>query len=389
MNFAIIVAGGKGKRFSSSVKKQFYQLDQETVLEKTISVFNSHPLISFIIVVITRDELHRADTIKSKFNKVTHIIEGGEERRDSVFKGLTAVADKFDEDSKILIHDGVRPFVSHQLITKVLEALDTNDAVIPGITVEATLKKVDAANFVTGSVDRSKYFLIQTPQGFKRDIYKMYAQIINTRETFTDDAMVLEYFNKRVKVIEGEKSNIKITTIEDIQQPTFIGQESHTMNCNFVIGIGIDVHKFKKGRKLFLGGVEIDYEIGLDGHSDADVLIHSVIDALLGASGNGDIGEIFPDNDPQYKDISSILLLKRVYQRYIEGNYNISNIDLSLVCEEPKLKKYKPEIKRNLSDVLNISINQVNIKATTTEKLGFTGRQEGIMCYSVCLLCRK
>ncbi len=152
------------------------------------------------------------------------------------------------------------------------------------------------------------------------------------------------------------------------------------------VGLGFDVHKFAKNRKLILGGIEIPFELGLSGHSDADVVIHAIIDSLLGASGNGDIGEHFPDNDVKYKNISSIILLKNIYEKYIKNIYKISNIDITIICEKPKLKDFKLLIKENIAKLLNINISQVNIKATTTEKLGFTGRGEGIAAYSIVLL---
>ncbi len=216
MNYAVIVAGGAGKRFSNTVKKQFLKIDTETILEKTISQFNTHKLINSIILVLPEDDLKIEGYLKYRFNKLKSVIKGGKERKHSVYNGLTAIEDSLDNKSKILIHDGVRPFVSYELITDIINSLDRYSCVVPGINVEETLKIVDSKNFVVGTVKRERYVRIQTPQGFKKDIINLYKKAVQLDINFTDDAQVYEYFRKNVKVIQGDKKNIKITTKEDL-----------------------------------------------------------------------------------------------------------------------------------------------------------------------------
>ncbi len=216
MNYAIIVAGGSGKRFSGEIKKQFFKIDTETILEKTISQFNSHRLINSIIVVLPEGDLQIASYLKYRFKKIKKIVKGGEQRKDSVLNGLLVIEKIINNNDKILIHDGVRPFVSENLITNVINSLENYECVIPGVRVEDTLKIVDSANFVVGTVKREHYIRIQTPQGFKKELIELYKKTVNIDVNFTDDAQIYEYFRKNVKVINGEKNNIKITTKEDL-----------------------------------------------------------------------------------------------------------------------------------------------------------------------------
>jgi 2-C-methyl-D-erythritol 4-phosphate cytidylyltransferase len=216
MNYAIIVAGGSGKRFSKEVKKQFFKIDTETILEKTISQFNNHKLINSIILVLPEDDLKIGKYLKYKFNKLKKVVQGGEERKHSVFNGLLTIENDTDINSKILIHDGVRPFVTENLITNIIGSLEEFNCVIPGIKIEDTLKIVDSKNYVVGTVSREIYMAVQTPQGFKKDLIDLYKKAVNLDINFTDDSQIYEYYRKKVKIIPGEKGNIKITTKEDL-----------------------------------------------------------------------------------------------------------------------------------------------------------------------------
>ncbi len=368
MNYVIIVAGGKGKRFSHKIKKQFFKIANRTILEITLQKFISHQLIHRIIIVIPKNE-----NVKIHHKKIFKIVEGGEERKDSVANGLISIINHIKTKDNILIHDGVRPFVSHNLINKIIKELDYNNCVIPGIEIEDTVKEINDNFFVVKTINREKLMRIQTPQGFKAFLLKKFLKTLKENKiNFTDESSVFEFIGENVKVIDGEKSNVKITTKEDIMN----------FSTNIKVGFGFDVHKFVPHRKLILGGVEIPYKLGLEGHSDADVLIHSIIDGILGAAGKSDIGELFPDSCEEYKDINSLILLKKVYDK-IKDEYIINNIDVTVVCEEPKLNKFKILMKEKISNILEISEENINIKATTTEKLGFTGRKEGIASYSV------
>ncbi len=217
MNYAVIVAGGSGKRFSKSIKKQFFKIDSETILEKTISTFNNHTNINSIILVLPEDDLKIEKYLKYRFKKLKSVVIGGDERKISVFNGLMAIESELNENSKILIHDGVRPFVSENLITNILNSLNFYKCVIPGIRVYDTIKKVDSKDFVVETVNRDHFVLIQTPQGFRKNLINIYKEAINLNINFTDDAQIYEYFGIDVHVIPGEKRNIKITTKEDLR----------------------------------------------------------------------------------------------------------------------------------------------------------------------------
>ena len=372
MNYAIIVAGGKGKRFSNKEKKQFFKIGSKTILNLTVEKFLNHNLIDRIVIVIPEED-------KYKFNindeKIYKISLPGEERKDSVLNALYTIENDIKPNDKILIHDGVRPFVSESLITNILNALEEYDCVVPGIKIFDTVKEIDSKNSIIKTLNRDKLVRIQTPQGFKGKLLNILIGNLKKPINFTDEASVFEFSGEKVKVIPGEEKNLKITTKEDIMK----------FYSSSFTGFGYDVHRFCKGRELYLGGIKIEYDYGLEGHSDADVLIHSIIDAILGAAGYGDIGELFPDTDERYKDIRSTELLKIVAKK-INDDFLINNIDSTIVCEKPKLKNYKNLMREKLSEILNIPVEKINIKATTTEGLGFTGRNEGIASYSVVTL---
>ncbi len=382
MNYAIIVAGGKGKRFSDNRKKQFYSFHGKTILELTVEKFSNHEKIGEIILVLPKDDLQNYYYLIEKFPKIKSIVPGGTTRFKSVFNGLQAIESDFGDNDNVLIHDGVRPLVTEALIDKILIALKDNSCVVPGIKMEDTVKKIDAENFVTSTVEREKLFRIQTPQGFKKEIFPLFKKYETSNEIFTDDASLFEYAGYNVKIVEGDKSNIKITTKEDLQFLKLYYGDS----MNVKIGFGYDVHRFSNNRKLILGGVEIPYEKGLAGHSDADVVVHAIMDAIIGALALGDIGEHFPDNNPEFKNINSLMLLKKIYNDFLKNSFDISNIDVTIVCEKPKVKDFKESMKKNISCCLNIPEDCVNIKATTTEGLGFSGREEGIAAYSVVVI---
>ena len=372
MNYAIIVAGGKGKRFSSKEKKQFFKIGSKTILDLTVEKFLNHNLIDRIVVVISEEDRYKFNINDDKIYKISL---PGEERKDSVLNALNTIKNDINENDNILIHDGVRPFVSENLITKILNALNDYDCVVPGIKIFDTVKEIDNENFIKKTLNRDKLIRIQTPQGFKGKLLNILIGNLKKPINFTDEASVFEFSGEKVKVIPGEEKNLKITTKEDIMK----------FYSSSFTGFGYDVHKFCKGRELYLGGIKIEYDYGLEGHSDADVLLHSIIDAILGAAGYGDIGELFPDTDNKYKDIRSTKLLKIVAEK-INNDFLINNIDSTIVCEKPKLKNYKNLMREKLSEILNIPVENINIKATTTEGLGFTGRNEGIASYSVVTL---
>ena len=366
---AIIAAAGSGKRMGGGISKQYLEIDGERMLVKSLRAFCGHPYIDSVCLVVKEDDLAFCTKLwlgTQGFEKVKSLVPGGKERQDSV-AGALAVLAEAEKPDYVLVHDGARPFVTEAEISRLAEAAVLYGAAVPGVPVKDTVKKA-VDEFLTETPDRKTLFAIQTPQGFAFDLLKTaYEKAFAEGFYGTDDAQLVERCGGKVRLVAGEYTNRKITTKEDL--PT--EREWRT-------GSGIDVHAFETGRKLVLGGVEIPFERGLAGHSDADVLVHAVMDALLGAAGLGDIGEHFPDRDEKWKGISSLVLLSTVADLLADAGFGIGNIDATLIGERPKITPYKEEMKRKLADTLRISGNRINIKGTTTEKLGFCGREEGL-----------
>ena len=274
----------------------------------------------------------------------------------------------------VLVHDAARPFVTEDVVQEVIRGAFDRGAAVPCVAVKDSLRENEGER--SRCVDRSRFFAVQTPQGFRKELLdEAYEKACKDGFSGTDDASLVERLGYNVEIVDGDYDNIKITTKEDLPMENRIGT-------------GFDVHRLVEGRKLILGGVEIPYEKGLDGHSDADVLIHALMDALLGAAAMGDIGRHFPDTDDAYKGISSMKLLDRVNNILAENMYSIGNADITVIAQKPKLSPYIEKMRENVADVLGIGKDLINIKATTTEKLGFTGRGEGIAAEAVCSIYR-
>jgi len=376
---AIIAAAGKSSRMNlaNGISKQFIEIGGKTVIEQTVTVFDSCDYIDEIIIVARHEDIEKLWEIvrSANLNKVVNIIAGGETRRESVFNAIKKVSGYIDF---IAIHDGARCFISLEDIEKVmLKAFETG-AATAGTKVTDTIKLVGDDNNIIRTVDRDFLWAVQTPQIFSKDLYL--SALINCNENVTDDCAVIESSGHSVSIVECSRYNIKITDTQDLN---FL---RGCRKMKYKTGHGYDVHRLGNDRKLILGGVEIPNDnIGLTGHSDADVLIHAIIDALLGAAGLGDIGEHFPDSDEKYKNISSVILLEEI-AKLIKKDYIISNIDCTVILEKPRLMKYKEEIRAKLSEVLGIDKRDINIKAKTEEGLGFTGNKEGIAAHAVCLI---
>jgi 2-C-methyl-D-erythritol 4-phosphate cytidylyltransferase/2-C-methyl-D-erythritol 2,4-cyclodiphosphate synthase len=287
------------------------------------------------------------------------------------------------ETEFVLVHDGARPFVSRTLIEQCLQAAMRHGAAILAIPVRDTIKQLNSSGVIVGTVDRSQLWQAQTPQGIAVDLLRK-AYDFALRDGFegTDEASLLEHAEIPVHVVDGSEENIKITRPDDLKLATNHNKESHFPG----IGHGFAAHRFKIGRHLILGGVDIPFDLGLEGHSDADVLIHAFIDGLLGAMGLGDIGGHFPDKDPQYKDISSLKLLEKVIRLVQEQQFSICNADLTIICQRPRLAPFVDEMRVNMATACFVSQDCINIKATTTEMMGYTGRSEGIAVHAVVLL---
>lgn len=372
--YAIIGAAGAGRRMAAPMPKQFLRIGGRTILEITVDRFLTCPLVDavFLVVPETHMDCCRALFASQMSGGRLSLIKGGPSRQDSVGNGLAAVETLAPAaDDLVLVHDGVRPYVSAELIGKVAEAARQYGAAVPCVPPRDTIR-----HETEGTLDRSRLCCVQTPQGFAWEILRdAYRKAAEDGFSGTDDAGLVERTGCRVELIEGESTNIKITLPEDLP----VEQR---------IGTGYDVHQLTENRKLILGGEEIPYEKGLLGHSDADVLIHALMDAMLGAAAMGDIGKLFPDSDDAYKGISSLELLRQVGERLSAEGYSLGNADVTVICQRPRLASHIDAMRDNLAAALQTEKDRISIKATTTEHLGFCGRGEGIAAQAVCILNR-
>lgn len=378
---AIIPAGGAGKRLKAHIAKQFLMLDSLPLLVHALKVFQESARIDEIIIALPSDEIVsvRQELIeKYGLTKVTDVVAGGHERQDSVKNCLFAIKGDCDV---VVVHDAVRPFVTEELISRVIDAAGDAGAASIGVRAKDTIKETKEDSTVLATIPRQNIWLTQTPQAFKFELLKeAYTAAYDEKFYGTDDASLVERMGKKVKMVEGSYENIKITTKEDMLIADAVMKKRSKTNMKS--GLGYDSHRFADNRKLILGGVEIPFEKGLHGHSDADALIHAICDALLGAAAAGDIGRHFPDNDPEYKDISSMILLERVKKIIEKKGFVINNIDATVVMEMPKLAPYAERMIANIAGVLKIPETCVNIKAKTNEGMGFTGRSEGVAVFA-------
>jgi 2-C-methyl-D-erythritol 4-phosphate cytidylyltransferase/2-C-methyl-D-erythritol 2,4-cyclodiphosphate synthase len=354
-NLALIVAGGSGSRFGGQIPKQYQLLQGKQVLAHTVQAFTNHPDISGVMVVISPEH-------EQYYNLDVPFCHGGKERQDSVRLGLIALEKLKPEN--VLIHDAARPFVSHQVISNVLAGLKNHEAVIPVISAK------DSVRLDGTAVDRNKLQIVQTPQGFNfKKILHAHQHNSSHWVKLTDDAQVAEVSGMNLFFVEGDEMNRKITTQQDLGA-----------NSSPRIGMGFDVHQFEAGDGVIICGVKIAHDKKLKGHSDADVGLHAITDAILGAIGAGDIGDHFPPSDTRWKNADSAQFLKHAASLV---NGEINNIDVTIICEEPKITPHKKAMKERIAEILNISADRVSVKATTTEGLGFTGRREGIAAQAV------
>lgn len=385
---ALIVAGGRGTRIArrqDGIPKQYITLERQTVLQHTFDVFNDHEEIDKICVVIHPDDVTLyQNSLNHNQGKLTSPVFGGATRQMSVYNGLQSLTDM--GPYKVLIHDAARPFISAQLISNLIKALDAHKAVLPGLAVKDTLKRAkpttNATFIIEETISRENLWQAQTPQCFHYDdILKAHEAASLSEHTFTDDASVAEWYGLETTLIPGEDTNFKITTSEDLTRAKNYLQQTRTdknMQTLTLTGSGFDVHRFTDGDHVILCGVKIPYSQSLQGHSDADVGLHALTDAILGAIADGDIGTHFPPSDPQWKGVSSDVFLKDAVKKLHERGGSLQNIDVTLICEYPKIGPHREAMRASLSELLNLDIRRVSVKATTTEGLGFTGRKEGI-----------
>ena len=395
VDLAVIVpAAGCGRRMAAGVNKVFLELDGVPILIHNLKELSKIDFIVKVIIVVKRDELTTVKEMLDNYaaqysaNLNCELVVGGEERQDSVINALALVEERF-----VAVHDAARPFATLTVFERVLAAAKISGAAVAGVAMKDTVKVVDGSQQVISTMERSTLRAIQTPQIFETVLLKnAYALVRQKGINVTDDAGAVEIAGGTVVIAEGDYRNNKITTREDlVWAEELVKEQKRYERLNWKpplsrTGIGYDVHRFKAGRKLILCGVEIPHIAGLEGHSDADVAVHAIIDALLGAAGLGDIGLHFPDTDDKYKGADSLKLLCVVKELLTNKDWSIGNIDVTIIAEEPKLVRYRGQMTEKLASVLGISVEAVNIKATTNEKMGFLGRSEGVAAHAVAVL---
>ncbi len=378
-NAAIVVAGGRGVRAGpDEIPKQYRLLAGRSVLRRTLDVFLAHPAIHRVIVIIGAGDSLRYANSAPQDEKLAMPATGGETRQQSVRNGLKALA-PYNPD-RVLIHDGVRPFVSPDLVSRMVEALDGAEAVVPLLPVANTLKSVTADGRVGATVSRDGLYAAETPQGFRytaiRDAHDRAAA---AGLNFTDDAAVAEWAGIPVRSVAGEPENVKLTTVSDIAAAERrLIAEAALAAGDVRVGIGFDVHALGPGYEVVLGGVHIPHTRGLVGHSDADVVLHALTDAVLGAIADGDIGMHFPSSDDRWKDVSSDRFLAFAAARVAARGGQIAHLDVAIVAEGPKIGPHRDAMRSCIAAICGIRPDQVGVKATTNEGLGFIGRGEGV-----------
>ena len=355
-NYFVILAAGTGSRFSKNKAKQFFIYKNKQILEHSVDKALKSKLFKKIIIVTKNIKKLNYSSSNIK------IIKGGRERSDSSLIALKYLK-KF-KPLNVLIHDAARPDFSIKLMEKIIKSLKKNQAVVPILKSKDTIKYKVKNEFY--NLDRNNSYLTQTPQGFK--FSKLLNLSIKNKIQITDEATLYINNNEKIKFINGEIDNNKITFKTDLKVPK-----------NY-FGIGFDIHKLVKNKTLFLGGVKIPFHSGLKGHSDGDVILHAIIDALLGAMRKKDIGTFYPSNKNKFKNIRSPNMLKPIMNNFQKENYLINNLDINLICEKPKVSKFRNKIVKSLSSLINIDENFINLKGKTVEKLGLIGNEQAIAC---------
>ena len=380
---AVIVAAGNSSRMGRGRSKVLESLGGKPVLRWSLEALENSPQIGEIAVVCRLEDREEMKKAAAGITLPVSFVTGGKSRQESVFLGVTALCPEWDY---LLIHDGARPMVTADLIGRVC-----GDALEYGASTAAVPSKDTCKigqDFVEGTPPREKLFAVQTPQAFKKDLYlSALRQARESGQSYTDDCQLVESAGGKVRLTMGDYRNVKLTTPEDmVILQAFAENYRERERKRMRIGYGYDVHRLTEHRKLILGGVEIPFELGLLGHSDADVLTHAVADALLGAAALGDIGKLFPDTDPRFEGADSLQLLSEVCRLLREHGYAISNVDCTLIAQRPKIAPYITEMRQKLAEACGVAMDKISVKATTEEGLGFTGTGQGMAASAVALL---
>ena len=357
-NYFVILAAGKSKRFNNKTAKQFYTYKNKEIIDHSVEKSLNSNLFKKIVIV-TNNLNHLK---KKKYHKLVKIIKGGKERSDSSLIALKYLR-KF-KPTNVLIHDAARPNFSIKLLNKLINKIKKNKAVVPNVCSKDSIKYKSQNQLF--NLNRDQALLTQTPQAFKfKDLYEL---SIKQRDKITDEATLFINNNYKITFIKGENNNNKITYLDDVKidKTTF--------------GIGFDIHRLIRNKKLYLGGTRIQFHSGLQGHSDGDVILHAIIDAILGATQKKDIGTYYPSNKNRFKNIRSPKMLKPIIDNLYRNNFLINNLDINLICQKPKVSKYRNKIINSVSNLMKLDKNKINLKGKTVEKLGLIGKEKAIAC---------
>ena len=374
---ALIVAAGQGNRVGGEVPKQYRVIAGKTVLAHAHEALASHDAIDGVVVVVAAGQ---QDLAQALLGEDVQVVVGADSRRGSVHAGLEAIAAAGGADI-VLIHDAARPFLPPVVVDRLLDALMDKDGAIPILPVADTLVR-GAGGLMENTVDRAQLHRVQTPQAFRFPAILAAHRTWDTAHDATDDAQILRACGHDVILVQGDERLNKLTYEQDFSRvqallaPAFVTR----------VGMGYDVHRLAAGEPLWLGGVLVPHDRGLAGHSDADVALHAIVDAVLGALADGDIGSHFPPSDPQWRGASSDRFLAHARDRVKAHQGRIDHIDLTIICEAPKIGPHREAMRARIAEILEVSIRQVSVKATTTERLGFAGRREGIAAQAVATL---
>jgi len=374
----IVVAAGRGLRAGGGLPKQYRGLGGRAMVRRTIDALAASPRITAILPVIHPDDRELFDNALADGPETLPPVAGGAVRQASVLNGLRALA--ASPPTFVLIHDAARPGVDPGLVGRVIDALATSDGAIPALPVVDTLKRSVDGRHAAETVSREGLWRVQTPQGFRFEaILAAHERAAGLDTEMTDDAAVAEAAGLSVALVEGSEENAKMTTDDDFKRAEArLAGAAETRT-----GLGFDVHRFVDGSSVMLCGVEIPHDRALLGHSDADVGLHAITDAVLGAIGAGDIGQLFPPSDPTWKGANSEIFLRKARDLVDEAGGELLNVDVTLICEAPKVGPHRESMRSRIAEILMIDADRVNVKGTTTEKLGFTGRGEGIAAQAV------
>lgn len=397
---AIIAAGGRGVRLGADRPKQFLELAGRSILDLSIDALAASDRIHEIVVAVPPDHLDAAAAAwAGGAGKPLTFVAGGARRQDSV---SNAFARTSAGAGIIVIHDAARPFVTAGVIARTIDAAVAHGAAIAAMSVRDTVKQAgasvaDGSRPITATIPRDAIFLAQTPQAFRRDVLARALEAGHTIDA-TDEAMLVERLGLPVQIVEGDAGNIKVTTLEDLDIARsrvapggrhfsrLVPEGRHFSAGQIRIGNGYDLHRLVEGRPLILAGVTIPFELGLDGHSDADIVCHAVTDAVLGATAIGDIGRLFPDTDSQWKGANSIALLRGAITHVHAAGYRVSNVDVTVIAQKPKLLPYLLAMRENLAAALDVAVSAVSVKGKTNEQVDSMGRGEAMACHAVALL---